>query len=213
MSIVLPVLLTLGIFSLGPPDLKTDPRPDVQNFNIVLSKQLEFRIDDYRTAFVGRVVVYQNPENLNEFIRVYYRQVVIISERAREKSSAEIGSLESNSSNLNYHRRQEEEILGRVQQWTDAFAYVQWRTAQDSRMGQEVRIVFFRSWLLEQGGNWTFSSQLQMETMPLSEPSKSSPDKLIVVGIKFVLAGGVHIIRIDQDELVAKEKGMADGKN
>lgn len=213
MGIVLAVLLTLGIIGSGPPDFEPAPRPNIENFNIVLSKQLEFRIDDYKTAFVGRVVVYQNPNDLNEFIRVYYRQVAIISERAQEKSAAETGGLDNNSSNLNYHRKQETEILDRVQQATDAFAYVQWRTGHDLRTGQDFRTSSFQSWLLEQNGNWTFSSELNVLTTPFSEPSKTDPDKMIIVGIQFSLAGGTHIVRVDQDEIIVSEKGPADEKN
>lgn len=210
MGIILAVFLVLGVVGSSPPD--SVPRPNVENFNIVLSKQLEFRVDDYRTAFVGRVVVYQNPEDLSEFVRVYYRQVAIISERAQEQSSSDVGSLGNNSSNLNYHRRQEEEILNRIQQATDAFAFVQWRTTKDLRTGQEARADSFRSWLLEQNGNWTFSSQLQISTMPLSESSRKNPDQLIIVGTQFVLAGGTHILRIDQDELFVEKKGSANDK-
>ena len=42
--------------------------PNVAGFTPVLSKELEFQIDDYKTAFVGRMVVYQNPEETDEAI-------------------------------------------------------------------------------------------------------------------------------------------------
>ena len=177
--------------------------PDVKNFKPVLSKELEFRIDDYKTAFVGRVIVYQNPDDPNEFVRVYYRQVALISERAQLKSVSEEGGPRRNLSNLNYHRKEETEALGRVQQAVDAFAYVQWRTVRDTRTGQDIRDGFFRAGLLDQHGTWTLTAGYDLALSPFSEPSKKDSKKRIIVGIKFTLGGGVHIVRIDQDDIPA----------
>lgn len=183
--------------------------PDIKGFTPVLSKELEFRIDDYKTAFVGRVVDYQNPNELNEFVRVYYRQVAIISERAQEKNTSEVGGRDRNSSNLNYHQKEETETLDRVQQATDAFAFVQWRIVRDLRTGQDVRTGFFHSWLLEQNGNWTFSSAYDLLTTIFSESSKADINKRVNVGIKFTLAGGTHIVRIDQDDILNSAQEVA----
>jgi len=208
MFLALAVSLVLEIVG-GP--LVNSP-PDIKNFTPVLSKELEFRIDDYKTALVGRIVVYQNPDDPNEFVRVYYQQVAIISERAQEKNSSDAGNRDTNLSNLNYHLKEESETLGRVQQATDAFAYVQWRTIKDSRTGQDIRDGFFQSWLLEQNGNWTFAYGYNPDTSPFSEPSKNNPKKRINVGIKFTLIGAVHIVRIDQDDILVSVEEAADEK-
>ena len=177
--------------------------PDVTNFKPVLTKELEFRIDDYKTGFVGRVVVYQNPDDSNEFVRVYYRQVALVSERAKETSSPEGGGRRWNLSNLSYHQQSEVDALGRVQKEADAFAYVQWRTEKDPRTGQDIRTGLLKTWLLEQNGNWIFSSAYGLSVTPLSEPSKANPDKSVIVGLKFELVGGTHIVRVDQDDITA----------
>ena len=200
----LTLALSLVLEIVGGP-LANSP-PDIKNLTPVLSKELEFRIDDYKTALVGRIVVYQNPDDPNEFVRVYYQQVAIISERAQEKNSSDAGNRDTNLSNLNYHLKEESETLGRVQQATDAFAYVQWRTIKDSRTGQDIRDGFFQSWLLEQNGNWTFAYGYNPDTSPFSEPSKNNPKKRINVGIKFTLIGAVHIVRIDQDDVSTLSK-------
>src|SRR3989344_2090478 len=173
-------LLVLGIVGGSAP-------PDVNGFTPVLSKELEFRIDDYKIAFVGRVVDYQNPDDPNEFVRFYYRQVAIVSERAKENDTKEAGGLDRNSSNLNYHQKQETEALDRVQLTTDAFAYVQWRTGRDPRTGQDIRADFLRSWLLDPNGNWilTYGSDYNLFITPFSEPSKADPKKRVIVGIQF----------------------------
>lgn len=186
--------------------------PDIKNFTPILSKELEFRVDDYKTAFVGRVVVYQNPDDPNEFVRVYYRQVAIVSERAKEKNVSETGDRDTNFSNLKYHSQDETEVLGRVQQATDVFVYVQWRTVRDPRTGRDIRDGFFRSWLLEQNGNWTFAYGYNPDTSPFSEPSKDNPKKRINVGIKFTLNGAVHIVRIDQDDISVSVEEAANEK-
>ncbi len=186
--------------------------PDIKNFTPILSKELEFQIDDYKTALVGKVVEYQNSNDLNEFVRVYYRQVAIISERAQEKNSTEAANRDTNLSNLNYHLKEEAEALARVQKATDAFAYVQWRTVRDPRSGQKIKDGFFQSWLLEQNGNWTFSNAYNLDTSPFSEPSKDNPKKRINVGIQFDLVGAVHIVRIDQDDVMNLTKETTNEK-
>lgn len=196
MFIPLVISLVMGISGSG-----SSP-PDVKNFTPVLSKELDFRIDDYKKALVGRIVVYQNPNDQNEFVRVYYRQVAIVSERAKEKNAIEAGSRDDNLSSLKYHSQEEAEVLDRVQKATDAFAYVQWRTVRDSRTGQDVKDGSFQVWLLEQNGNWTFTNGYDLNTSPFSEPSKNNPKKRINVGLRFYLAGGVHIVRVDQDDIV-----------
>ena len=191
--------------------------PEVKDFNVVLSKELEFRVDDYKTAFVGRVVDYQNPDDPNESVRVYYRQVAIVSERAKEKNSTESGGRDRNSTNLNYHLKRETEAIDRAQRAIDTFAYVQWRTVRDSRTGQDVKIGHFQIWLLDSSGVWAYHVQPAdtkslLEPSPFSEPSKTDPKKRIIVGIKFTLENTMHIVRIDQDNIVASVKEASDDK-
>ncbi len=186
--------------------------PNVAGFTPVLSKELEFQIDDYKTAFVGRMVVYQSPDDPNEFIEVYYRQVALISQRAKQKSSSETGSRDSSLTNLNYLRKQEAEAISRVQQRTESFAYVQWQIVHDLRTGQDIGTGSFKSWLLDQNGNWTFSSDYNILITPFSEQSKTDLKKRIIVGIKFDLVGRVHIVRIDQDDIIFLTKEVVDDK-
>lgn len=204
MFLALAVFLAIEIIG-GP--LANSP-PDVKNFKQVLSKELEFRTDDYKAGFVGRIIDYQNPNDPNEFIRVYYRQVAIVSERAQENNSTEAGGFDGNSSNLNYHRKQETETLVRVQQATDAFAYVQEWVVYDPQTGQNIRTGQRKIWLLDPSGVWAYfvqpsNEKSALESSPVSEPSKADPKKRINVGIRFTLADAVHIVRIDQDEILA----------
>lgn len=203
MLIELASLLILGLSGSDPPDIK--------NFTPVFSRELEFRIDDYKKGLVGKVVVYQNPNDKNEFVRVYYRQVAIVSERAQENSSESDG-LEVNLSNLKHHSQQEAETLNRVQRAMDAFAYVQWRTVRDQRTGQDIREDFLRSWLLDQNGNWALSYGYDLNISPFSEPSQEKPDKRIIVGIKFILAGQIHIVRVDQNVILSQIQSSGDAK-
>ena len=206
MFLILMLSLTMEFVGSG-----TGP-PDIKNFTPVLSKELEFRINDYKTAFVGRVVDYQNPADPNEFVRVYYRQVALVSARAKENKTAGASGSIGTLSNLNYHRNQETKALGKAQQVTDAFAYVQWRIVRDPRTGQDIMTGFLRSWLLGQNGDWTFGSGYNLLTSPFSEPSKADPKKRIIVGIQFTLVGGVHIVRIDQDDVQDQDKGAVNDK-
>ena len=158
------------------------------------------------------MVVYQNPDSPNEFVRVYYRQVALISECAKQKSSSESGSREGNLSNLKYLRKQETEAISRVQQSTDSFAYVRLQMSKDPRTGQEIQDGFSQAWLLDQNGNWTFGSGYNIVATPFSEQSKDNPKKRVIVGIKFDLAGANHIVRIDQDNILSLVKEVANDK-
>lgn len=208
MFLALLMFFAIEITGLGALNQGFSP-PDVRGFTPVLSKELEFRIDDYKTAFVGRMVVYQNPNDLNEFVKVYYRQVVIVSERSKEKNTSENGGRDRNLSNSNYHLKQESEAINRVQRASDAFAFVQWRTIRDPRTGRNIRDGFLKSWLLEQNGSWTFSSSHNLFTAPFSEPSRDNPRKRINVGIQFNLVGGTHLVRVDQDDILTPAKEAA----
>ncbi len=199
------ICLIMGTAGSGPSGQESGI-PDLKNYNPVVSKELEFRIDDFTTAIVGRVVVYQNTNDPNDFLRVYYRQLAIISERAQQKNGLETGGREGDLSNFTYHNQEQSDVLARVQQTSDAFAYVQWRTKNDPRSDQDILDGVLNSWLLEPNGNWTFASGYNLVTIPFSEQSKNNPKKRIIVGIEFELAGAVHIVRVDQDEIVAQVK-------
>lgn len=191
--------------------------PDVKNFTPILSKELEFRIDDHKKALVGQVFVYQNPKNQNEFVRVYYRQVAIISERAKEKNAVEAGGRDMNLSNLKYHNKREAEALGRVQKATDAFAYIRWHIVRDLRTGQDIQAGPVQIWFLDSSGVWIYRTQpagikSALESSPFSEPSKTHQGKRIIVGIQFVLLDRVHIVRIDQDEILIKAREVVNDK-
>ena len=65
---------------------------------------------------------------------------------------------------------------------------------------------------MEQHGSWTLTSGYDLFTSPFSEPSKKDPDKRIPVGIKFTLGGGVHIVRIDQDDISPTKEAANENK-
>lgn len=191
----------------------------MKDFKPVLSRKLEFKIDDYKTAFVGRIVDYQNPNDPDEFVQVYYRQIALVSERAKENNTSEISSRDGSLSNLNYHRKQETDALNRIQQASDAFAYIQWRMVRDSRTGQNIRTGPMQIWLLDPGssGIWAHHTQpagtpSALKPSPLSEPSKADPEKSIIVGLKFTLENTVHIVRIDQDDILTSTSQSSPSK-
>ena len=207
-SVFLLAVEVIGGSGMGPPDVK--------DFKSVLSKELEFRTDDYKIGFVGQVIVYQNPNDPNEFVRVYYRQVALVSERAKEKDTSEVNGRDGNSSDINYHKKQEAEALIRVQQAVDAFAYVQWRTVRDPRTGQDIQTGPMQIWLLDQNGAYAYYSQPEdaeenaLKYSPFSESSEADPDKSVMVGLKFTLGDAVHIVRVDQDDISALGKSFDD---
>lgn len=205
MFLALRILLAVEVIvasGISPPDI-----PNITDFTSILSKEQEFRIDDYKTAFLGRIVVYQNPNDPNEFVRVYYRQIAIVSERAKEKNTADVGGRNTNLSNLKYHQKRETEALDRVQQAVDAFAYVRWWMVRDSRTKQDIQTGPMQIWLLDPSGAYAYYSQPEgVEESALKYSSFSEPfgSDFVTVGLKFTLGDTVHIVRVDRNDISAQ---------
>lgn len=189
--------------------------PDSDKFKPVLFQELEFRINDYQTAFVGKVVTYQNLDDPNEFVKVYYRQVPLISERAKERGNSE-NSRDIDMSNMKYHDKQESEALLRTQKAVDGFAYVHWRVTKDARSGEDIRVGPIQTGLLSSEGEWThyiqngYSAESALMVSPLSNLSESG---VLIIGLKFSLEETEHILLIDEDDIaVLPKKGEGNEK-
>ncbi|HXV26983.1 MAG TPA: hypothetical protein VD862_03115 [Candidatus Paceibacterota bacterium] len=202
MSVFLMLALLTG--SVGAADI-----PDTQDWRVTVTKQLEFRVDDYCTAFVGTVTEYQNPDAPDEYVRTLARQVPVISCRSRNQGRSGIRTV----SDLSWHRKDEQDALDRAHTGADAFAYIAWRTVRDGRSGEHILAEPLRVWLLDQSGVWVFRQGHRIASRPFSEPSKADMagrrelPAPVLVGIEYSLNGeATHILRLDQDMLAAPRK-------
>lgn len=188
------------------------PLPDPTGWQVVLQKQLEFRVNDCQTAFVGLMTEYRNPQDSREFVRVYRQQIALVSGCAKEINVGAVRDSESVVSVFNYRQKKERDALDLVQKATDVFAVARWKTTEDSRSGQTMLAGPIQSWLLDQTGSWIFSSGQEMTSMPFSEPFMLNAGRRVQVGLQFSLGDAIRVIRIDQEYLVipksnSKEKG------
>lgn len=183
-------------------------RPNVEDWTIVPTRQLDARPGDYLKGLVGLVVVYQNPNDKNEFAKVYFRQVSLVSERPGDgKTTKDSGRATLiGDSGYSFHKKEEREAIKRVQKATDVLAYVRWHVTRDKRIEQYIISGNAESWLLNSNGVWAYDVRPELgaiKEIPLSEPSKYNPGSVVVVGIKYVLGDAVHVVRVDQDDLKA----------
>ncbi len=191
------------------------PLPDPAGWQVVLQKQLEFRVNDCQTAFVGLMTEYRNPQNTGEFIRVYRQQIALVSRCAKDLNTGAVRDPEGTVSVFNYRQKKERDALNLVQKATDVFAIVRWKTAEDSRSGQTMLDGPIQSWLLDQAGSWMFSNGQEMVIMPFSEPFIPDTTRRVSVGLQFSLGDATRVVRIDQEYLVTpkgKDKEKGNGK-
>lgn len=186
--------------------------PDPTGWQVVVQKQLEFRVNDCQTAFVGLMTEYQNPQDSHEFIRVYRRHIALVSGCAKEFNTGAVRDPEGVVSVFNYRQKKERDALALVQKATDVFAAARWKTTEDSRSGQTMLAGPVQLWLLDQTGSWVSSSGQEMTVRPFSEPFMLNAERRVQVGLQFSLGDATRVIRIDQEYLVvpkenSKEKG------
>lgn len=198
MTLLLVLALAGGLTSANPP-------PDVSGWTQVIQRELEFRVDDYRPCFVGTVTEYRNPENANEYVRVFRRHVALVSQRPRELSdSGRQGTVWNRAqSDLSHHESSLREALKRAQEAADPFGYIRWRVTKDERTGQDILAAPLESWLLSQAGDWSYAFNEEISTSPYSEPLRADTRKNVIVGVKFWLGGVFHILRVQEKDLLA----------
>lgn len=183
------------------------PIPSVEGWTVVSTSELDVRADNYKTEFLGLVVNYSNPHDPNEVVRIYYRQISLVSERPKEESGDPTRgrSLLTADSGRDYHLKEQKDALAQVQKNMDVFAAMHWRTKRSKETGTDILAGPMESWLLDADGTWTS----QQHNLPgaitmteLSEALESDPKKSVVVGLVFKLGEAVHGIRVDQDDLL-----------
>ncbi len=201
-SAVLSVLCAISVTSVG----QKLNWSSFKEWTVVSEKRLDIKVNDYETAFVGVVTQYQNPKDPHDFAQVFTRHIPLISQRPKEDQNT--GQRESSltvDAGRNYHRNQEQEALQRVQKASDAFAIIRWRTTTDDRSGREILAGLVDYWLLNQDGNWMYATNASLSGISrtlVSEPSKADAKRHVVVGLKFSIGDAVHVVRIDQDDLM-----------
>ena len=157
---------------------------------------------------MGQIVDYQHPERLGDFVRVYRRHAVVLSERARGRGGSKRAQT---GADLRYHVAEENKVLERTQQDGEPFAYLFWNIYKDQR-GFDVLGGPVQYWLLNDRGVWTHRTDSTMTVTELSEPSVNEPFQTRIVGLVFSLGDITHILRTDPVYMTAPRKQKGGGK-
>jgi len=194
------LLLFLTIPSIVVAD--TPSLPDISTWTVKSRASIEFRIADNLPAYIGFTVEYQNPNDPNDFVRVIKRSIPFIS--------ATGVSIDATSSQrvvvLNFLKRSEERLASQLYNESDVIAYTHWHVIRDPRTKEQVQSGPAENGLLDQNGNWVFSSGEKMSTEQLSEPDLRDTSKIVLVGLKLSVKEGYHMLRINQGDLAVLSK-------
>ncbi len=193
------------------PQAETCPgRPEVTGWTMVSPQSiLDVMIDNYNIASLGLRAVYKNPQNPNEFVMILSRQIVLLSERPKSDGSENQGlSTLTASAETERHSKNEADALERTHKAIDPIVFIKWHTKTDEAHNQDAQDGVIEFWLLGQDGNWACKTQVEPDAIlrvPITEPSLSNNNRSVTVGFKLSLGDASQVLRLDQDDLKAKE--------
>lgn len=181
------------------------PSPDIQGWILRDIDFIDLKSSDREGIYLGVSVIYENPDNKNEFVLVMKRFISFVSLRGQTLSRG--GNPEIADS---YREVENKRVLEEAQNEAEPFAYLRWHLSTDPRTGldflEDPLGDPIESWLLGSGGEWIYSFTDLILPVLLSEPAADNSEKLILVGKVFYLNGWYHVIKIDQDFLLSSGK-------
>lgn len=193
-------LIMAMLFLQGPPSIDTWKEVTKTHYEVKNSVKLQNKIVT-TTSFVGSFGIYKNPNSESEFAFIIYKYPAITFLpqviRGESKSLDEILTAEK------YFYKIKLEKLNERFKMADIIAFVRWSENKDQRTGEKILMGPIESWLLSSKNEWFFVSNTSatIKTELVSEPSRNSAKKIILVGFKFSLGKNYHILRFDQNHL------------
>lgn len=190
MTSLLALILVQSLFTASP--------PSTENWTVYSEEVIEIRLGDYgTTAYLGLIIIYQNPDNENEFIKVVKRHTPIISVKhaIKDKRSRYVVR--------KYSENNESSALDKLRKEADDIVYVRWKQKKDSWTDEYIQDGIIESWMLKQSGLWVHASERRVARRSISEPvGKKGETEL--VGFQFRLGELYHILRIDTADILGE---------
>lgn len=187
--------------------------PDITGWDVVDMSRIELIVSDDIIAYLGFSVEYNNPNDTNEFVRVYSRHVPLIiakTHKVNERMAMEVYA-------LIYNQQEAEKKLKQVSLLADPFIYERWRTMKNPLTGHQDKldgdtsIWFMPAEGLNADGSWYFfkNERVSVEFFTENINSNKPKDKPYNVfsGTEYRVGNLSHIIKLDRNILTALAGG------
>jgi len=184
--------------ALSQPNASNLPIPDITGWTVTGTSRVELRVSSDLVAYIGLVVQYSNPANSREFIRAVRRHIPRIISHQKKTDER----LFSEAVIMFYSQKEEEESLREVSDKSDPVVYIQWRTKENIRNGNDMQDGSFNIWLLRPDGTWYWSQNKKEVIEFLSENISNGKSQNVFSGMKYGVSDIYHIIRINRSDLI-----------
>ena len=181
---------------------QTHPIPDITGWKKINQTVIDISSESGLIAYLGYEKEYQNPANLNEFVKVVFRFVSIVSIPASQSEKTPLVEVANNYLDNQVNKNLE----NLTNNESDPFLWTHWKTVIDRQTGQVIIDGQAESWLLNPVGDptdfnskWFYQIGTEVLIQNISEPDYYNLNKLIPVGKRYRLNNTPHIIRVDQD--------------
>jgi len=178
--------------------LHTASPPSTEDWTVYGEEVIEIRLGGHgTTAYLGLIIIYQNPDNENEFIKVVKRHTPIISVKHAIKDKRSRYVIRK------YSESNESSALDKLRKEADDIVYVHWKQKKDSWTDEYIQDGIIESWMLKQSGLWVYS-KMRIVKRSISEPVGEKGETELV-GFQFRLGEFYHILRIDIADILGEK--------
>ncbi len=198
--------IVFGIISFYPYLAQAQPYPsvpDIRGWTVINISRIELRISDNAVAYIGLEVEYSNPADPREFVRVIRRHIPLIISKQKQSNERLLSEMVV----VFYTQKEERDRLKEVSDKSDPILYVQWRTKENPRTGNDMQDGDVRVWFLSSNRGWTFVRNQEVETEFMTENVGNGKPHNVFSGMKYRVGGAYHIIRVDRNDLIKLFRG------
>ena len=183
--------LLFGVFGAN---AETPPLPDINGWKIENQDKIHVKTFSDITTYLGFITTYQNPQNSNEYMRVYARCLPKTIIREKSKGSQDF----KDAGSILFKKREKKDFLTELFGKSDIFIYEKWQTEKDLRTGLDMPPHSVEVWFLRQNGEWIFIADQKIIRESISEALE---DQTAITGQKYSLGAAYHILSISRNDL------------
>jgi len=185
------LVLLFGVFRAN---AETPPLPDINGWKIENRDIIHVKTFSDTTTYLGFITTYQNPQNSNEYIRVYARCLPKTIIREKSKGSQDF----KDAGSILFKKEEKKDFLTELFGKSDPFIYEKWQTEKDLRTGLDMPPYSVEVWFLCQNGEWIFAADQKIIRESISEALE---DQTAMTGQKYSLDTAYHILSISRNDL------------
>jgi hypothetical protein len=161
-----------------------DPdRPDVSKWNLFSKSSISVIVSDKIKYYLGMDLIYQNPDNLNEFVR----QIRVITPFVVVKSKKELDKNFIDMMTTYVTDGTQRELMKSYEVKSDPILFIHWKVADDIERGTKKLDGKDEVWFWNSFGEWVYAQDAKIKFTSTSEIFKETGSEPVIVGIKYSL--------------------------